>query len=832
MLWLLVTVASAIHFVDFDCLFIEPPLVHSNQSLDWSSIRRASKGISSDILRDLLTSEASSQCPLGKATACLSLLVRSEQVDCDFASLVSLFPVENLISTSFPILGLLEVFWKMYSKGDPVLDCDSFFHPSINWKELRKVFTNGLSTGGQTLALALEESNGIVWKASSGAVHAPTGKRVEFFSQQCPLALAVAYNLRTLGLLLSPAGAGDTMRIAQMYLEISTRWLTTNMHAVLSSQWPLIPSLRIMSNLSTKRGRESLRVDPRYNWLSDLKSGKKFLVFVPDRELRNLRILLTKYNQWGLIENMRILTNSEIGHSYCESINIRSLCLPLLSTDPLIAKWLAIYSFLENGGDVFYHHSDFVVLHDPSEFSDWTSEIVILPDLFSRMLSTNVIFLRSSAKQFARYMLEWALAAPFGDERAAVYYLLERNSFGIVPSVSFFPHDLPIFQSDHFDKFSSKDGFTGNFYSMNGIDWGCENQLLKCSDELRVLWSGGEVEISRLLNMRKHGDFAGNPKQWDAPIDLIVREVSGDAGFALLLARRDICVFSGETAMDLEFSSLYHVNFAHLCCEEDQQLSSRSALIWGFKESKALNGTILDSEFLSRNDDLLNFDRTKFIAGKTPTGVKGYYVWKPYAILKGICDLPMGAVVVWTDAGVQVKADVRPLLRKYLEISDMTAVAVESLEASRSKRDAFIILDADFESIAYTNQVASGIIAFRKTPRTVRFLEWWLAACEQRKIISEEPSSLGVPEYPVFVNSNDDQTAFSLLFKKFRFVPFSWTERERYFIIARNVAKFVQASDAFALGQKTDVDDYKKAADERTKQDPLQQPINSSSISV
>ena len=92
------------------------------------------------------------------------------------------------------------------------------------------------------------------------------------------------------------------------------------------------------------------------------------------------------------------------------------------------------------------------------------------------------------------------------------------------------------------------------------------------------------------------------------------------------------------------------------CCELDQKLSSSSALKFFANESKALNGTFLDEEFVTRNHELLTFDRTYRIKGKAPSNVSGYNIWKPYAILKGFCDLPHGSIVLYTDAGVMASA--------------------------------------------------------------------------------------------------------------------------------------------------------------------------------
>lgn len=71
---------------------------------------------------------------------------------------------------------------------------------------------------------------------------------------------------------------------------------------------------------------------------------------------------------------------------------------------------------------------------------------------------------------------------------------------------------------------------------------------------------------------------------------------------------------------------------------------------------------------------------------------------------------------------------------------------------------------------------------------------------------------LGYPDYYTFRNNNDDQTAFSLLFKVHGFVPFAQSERDEVLLAARNIAKFVQASDAFALGLEVTQDGYLNAA--------------------
>jgi len=277
-----------------------------------------------------------------------------------------------------------------------------------------------------------------------------------------------------------------------------------------------------------------------------------------------------------------------------------------------------------------------------------------------------------------------------------------------------------------------------------------------------------------------------------------------------------VCESGGCDAKPIE--RVVHVNFADGCCEAEQKQSSETALEFGASESRPLRGDFLDSEFRAKNHVLLTFNRTpELTQHKTPSGKIGYYVWKPYVVLRTLEDpaLPWDTTVVaWTDAGIHFVSDMRPLIDQYMRVSDVAATRTPMLEGDFSKRDAFILLDADYQTIIETNQVATGFILARKTPLAIQFLRAWLQACEDRRIMTEEPSILGAPDYFTFKNNNDDQTAFSLLFKKYGFRAFSVGERDSVVYTGRNLAKFVKASDDFAVGRESSQDDYLKAADD------------------
>ncbi|CAD7947498.1 unnamed protein product [Amoebophrya sp. A25] len=263
---------------------------------------------------------------------------------------------------------------------------------------------------------------------------------------------------------------------------------------------------------------------------------------------------------------------------------------------------------------------------------------------------------------------------------------------------------------------------------------------------------------------------------------------------------------------------IIHVNFASGCCEEDQRESSESAVRIGKVDiSYAMGDADLSQEFKEKNKELLEFLRTpEMTRYKTPSGKVGYYVWKPYIVLKTLLEkAEPGDLVVWTDAGITFTQDVRPLLARYLRGSDMSATQTPMMEGDFTKRDAFQILGLDVTTVAESQQIATGVILARKTPLAIKFLEDWLEACEDRRVMTEEGNVLGFPNFPSFKNHNDDQSAFSLLFKKYGFTPFPQSTRDAYVLTGRNLAKYLHAAERFALGQTSTQDSYLAAANMR-----------------
>ena len=88
-------------------------------------------------------------------------------------------------------------------------------------------------------------------------------------------------------------------------------------------------------------------------------------------------------------------------------------------------------------------------------------------------------------------------------------------------------------------------------------------------------------------------------------------------------------------------------------------------------------------------------------------------------------------------------------------------------ESEYTKRDAFILLGADMPFYSQTKHYQAGIQIYKKSSYTVKFIQEWLYYCQDKRIITDDNNTLGLPNYPDFKENRHDQTILSLLIKKY-----------------------------------------------------------------
>jgi hypothetical protein len=149
----------------------------------------------------------------------------------------------------------------------------------------------------------------------------------------------------------------------------------------------------------------------------------------------------------------------------------------------------------------------------------------------------------------------------------------------------------------------------------------------------------------------------------------------------------------------------------------------------------------------------------------------GYWIWKPYFILKTLKKkLNKGDYLIYTDSGILYLDKVERVIKFMISKNeDIWAIRTIYIEKKYSKRDAFILLDADSTIYTDTYQYMAGIQIYKKSNFSENFLKKLLYYSTDKRIVTDDPNTLGLPNYKGFIGNRHDQTVLSLLTKKIRF---------------------------------------------------------------
>ena len=166
----------------------------------------------------------------------------------------------------------------------------------------------------------------------------------------------------------------------------------------------------------------------------------------------------------------------------------------------------------------------------------------------------------------------------------------------------------------------------------------------------------------------------------------------------------------------------------------------------------------IDKDFKERNKEILSRKRGN-----------GYWLWKPYFILKTLKEkLDEGDYLIYTDAGILYKNSTHQIINFLNEQkSEMWMIRLNYIEKKYTKRDAFILLGADLPFYTDTCQYMAGIQIYKKSKFTEKFVEEVLYYSQDKRIITDDPNTLGLNNYKEFIENRHDQTILSILIKKY-----------------------------------------------------------------
>jgi len=198
-----------------------------------------------------------------------------------------------------------------------------------------------------------------------------------------------------------------------------------------------------------------------------------------------------------------------------------------------------------------------------------------------------------------------------------------------------------------------------------------------------------------------------------------------------------------------------HINYAHNRYLNSQRNCCETALKHGFDKSIPYGLKDIDPEFVQRNSYTFS----------QPRGA-GFWIWKPYLILKTLETLSENDWLMYTDSGMYFARNPWDWIHSMeSDIGEKGIVTFGFCGKNKqfTKRDTFVLMGMDTPEYVESEHRMASVFVCRKTPFSKAFVEEWLRYASDPRIITDIPNTQGMPNYPEFKDHRHDQSIVSLL---------------------------------------------------------------------
>jgi hypothetical protein len=143
----------------------------------------------------------------------------------------------------------------------------------------------------------------------------------------------------------------------------------------------------------------------------------------------------------------------------------------------------------------------------------------------------------------------------------------------------------------------------------------------------------------------------------------------------------------------------------------------------------------------------------------------GQWLWKPYIIAEQLKKISENDFLIYSDAGIEIIADLNYLIRLCAK-SEKQILLFNShnkpLKAT-TKRDCFILMDADTDFFYEQQECMGGFIVMKKNSFTTSFVNEWLNYATDPRILTDQPNTCGKENFASFNGHRHDQSILSIL---------------------------------------------------------------------
>jgi hypothetical protein len=183
---------------------------------------------------------------------------------------------------------------------------------------------------------------------------------------------------------------------------------------------------------------------------------------------------------------------------------------------------------------------------------------------------------------------------------------------------------------------------------------------------------------------------------------------------------------------------------------------------------RALKKKYKNFNYLSFDEDNLDEDIKKY-AEINPKGF-GYWIWKPYLVLKVLEQIDKNDILVYLDARCYFVGERVDWLEDFVNGQyDIGAwrLSQNQLEYQWTSADILDFFDADIE-MREQPQFAATIILIRKSKLTKEFMSDWLYIMRKHDYLVRDDNSILSP-HKGFIENKHDQSVFSMLLKSVKY---------------------------------------------------------------
>lgn len=203
-----------------------------------------------------------------------------------------------------------------------------------------------------------------------------------------------------------------------------------------------------------------------------------------------------------------------------------------------------------------------------------------------------------------------------------------------------------------------------------------------------------------------------------------------------------------------------HITYAHGRFLQSRKLCSDTALSKGGADvSFPLGLEHIDPKFIEDNSYIFSHSRGA-----------GYWLWKPYLILKHLKEMKSTDWLMYTDSGMYFqKSPWDYILSNETNMGEKGIVTFGICATNKEycKRDAFVLMGLDTPDFTDSPQRTASVFVCKKNDFSINFVEEWLRCSCDPRINTELPNTQRLPNYPEFIEHRWDQSIMSLLCQKY-----------------------------------------------------------------